>query len=201
MNRALLLRRGGVITAGLAVLWLAGFLIFVDGLGDVRETALTPDLPGTDAIVVLTGGSERLSAGLDLLAAGKGEKLLVSGVHPGSTLERVLAYHAVSESLRNCCIILGHAAVDTLGNAQETRDWMKAENFHSLRLVTAQYHMTRSLLVFHALMPDIAIEPYPVMPESVRLEGWWSRCGTAVLFASEYNKYLFARLRAVVGLL
>ena len=179
----------------LLTLWLVGLLTFVHEVGTMREPATDAALPPTEGIVVLTGGSERLAAGLELLAAGKGQKLLISGVYPGLTLERVLAGHTIAENLRACCITLGHEAADTLGNAEETRAWMKAEGFHTLRLVTAHYHMPRSLLIFRQFMPDIAITQYPVTPDSVKLDSWWQRFGTASLLITEYNKYLFASLR------
>jgi uncharacterized SAM-binding protein YcdF (DUF218 family) len=90
---------------------------------------------------------------------------------------------------------LGHAAESTLGNAEETQTWMSIENYHSLRLVTANYHMPRSLLIFHSSMPDAFIIPHPIAPESVKLQAWWRRPGTASLLVTEYNKYLIAVLR------
>jgi uncharacterized SAM-binding protein YcdF (DUF218 family) len=72
---------------------------------------------------------------------------------------------------------------------------MGLENYHSLRLVTANYHMPRSLLLFHANLPDINIIPHPVSPESVHLSEWWKHPGTVDLLAMEYDKYLFAYFR------
>ena len=173
-----------------AALWLIGLLRFVDrvqGLHEPTDNQTTT----TDAIVVLTGGSERLTAGLELLKSGKGKKLLVSGVHPGLTLDRL----PVSKELYNCCITIGHEADNTRGNAEETLNWMREENFQSLRLVTANYHMPRSLLIFRAAMPDIQIIEHPVQPDSVILDHWWSHSGTASLLVTEYNKLLWASVR------
>jgi uncharacterized SAM-binding protein YcdF (DUF218 family) len=179
----------------LAALWLNGFLSFIDMIGGITEPVINDALSPTEAIVVLTGGSDRLTTGLELLAAGKGRKLLISGVHPGLTLNRVLAKYPVKQELRDCCIVLGHAADNTVGNAEETLAWMQAEKFHSLRLVTAHYHMPRSLMIFHELLPDMEIVPHPVIPDSVKLDDWWQTPHTASLLVMEYNKYLFARLR------
>ncbi len=49
--------------------------------------------------------------------------------------------------------------------------------FHSLRLVTANYHMPRSLLEFARAMPDIEIVPHPVFPEISRGPHWWAAAG------------------------
>lgn len=192
------------VSAGLLfVLWLGGLILFVAQIGLYVERPVSDDLPQVDAIVVLTGGSERIQTGLDLLRAGKGEKLFISGVHPGVSLEHMIAKGElkVPEELRACCVILGHAADNTLGNAEETRAFLLDEGYTSLRLVTSNYHMPRSLLVFHRLMPEVEILPHPVAPDIVDLNAWWKRLGTASLLIGEYNKYLYAQLRAALGVL
>ena len=184
-----------ILLGVLLVAWTFGLVFFVTTIIDFTEPSITTAMKPTEAIVVLTGGSDRLSTGLELLTAGKGQKLLVSGVHPGSTLDQLLAKQAVPKDLRTCCIILGRTATDTIGNAAETTSWMRVEQFHSLRLVTAHYHMPRSLLIFREALPGIEIVPHPVSPESVKLTDWWQRPGTASLLVTEYNKYLFAALQ------
>lgn len=175
--------------------WLAGFCLFITQVSTYNEPAIDSFLPTTDAIVVLTGGSERVDTGLDLLAAGKAHKLLISGVPQGLTLNHILAKHTITPELRDCCITLGHAADNTLGNAEETRAWVDAEKFRTLRLVTANYHMPRSLLFFRKLLPDVVITPHAVAPETVDLRHLWIRPGTASLLITEYNKYVIAILR------
>jgi uncharacterized SAM-binding protein YcdF (DUF218 family) len=171
--------------------WLFGLVRFADGLP--REVA-DPDRR-TDAIVVLTGGSERLSEGFDLLARNMADKLYVSGVYRGVEVEELLRLSQRAPGDLECCVELGHSADDTAGNAAETADWVAANGYHSLRLVTGNYHMPRSLLEFRYLMPDIEIVPNPVFPKNVRHRHWWTWPGTARLIIGEYNKYLVARLR------
>ena len=93
-----------------------------------------------------------------------------------------------------CCIELGHDAADTVGNARETAAWAKAGNYRSLRLVTSDYHMPRSLAVFRRAMPHIDLIAHPVFSDSVHMESWWRSPGTAGLLASEFNKFLIVRL-------
>jgi uncharacterized SAM-binding protein YcdF (DUF218 family) len=185
---------------GLALLWLAGLVWFADtmpsAIGDPDTT--------TDAVVVLTGGSQRFDSGLDLLVAGKAKKLFVSGVHPGVEIADLLhlAHHAPDAQKIGelaCCIVLGHAADSTIGNALETASWMRREGYRSLRLVTAGYHMRRSLFEFARAMPDVRIIANPVFPEQVKQANWWIWPGTAALIIGEYDKYLAARLRAALG--
>lgn len=185
------LRYAGIGMLVVAILWLAGLWRFAESLP--REIA-DPDR-ATDAIVVLTGGSLRVEGGLKLLADGKAKKLFISGVYRGVDVTELLRVSRQSPDAVACCVVLGHAADNTAGNAQETAQWMASEGFHSLRLVTASYHMPRSMLEFARAMPDVAIVPNPVFPEALRETPWWrSRMG-ALLIASEYTKYLVALVR------
>lgn len=170
------------------IAWGFGLVVFVH----VVSTLPRPARSETQAIVVLTGGSLRLETGLTLLRAGWGEKLFVSGVHRGVDVAELLRVSRQSPEELECCIVLGYTAEHTLGNARETAHWMKREGFTSMRLVTANYHMPRSLLEFRAAMPYAAIVPHPVFPSNVRLDSWWVRPGTAALLAGEYTKYLLA---------
>jgi uncharacterized SAM-binding protein YcdF (DUF218 family) len=179
---------------GIAGAWLAGLVWFADTIPEQVADSATV----TDAIVVLTGGSQRLNSGLDLLAAGKAKKLFVSGVHQGVELAELLRVQRHPEDWITCCIALGHAADNTLGNALETADWMAQEKFRSLRLVTAGYHMRRSLLEFRRAMPEIQIIAHPVFPEQVKQEYWWAWPGTAALIIGEYHKYVGALLRGAL---
>jgi len=152
----------------------------------------------TDAIVVLTGGSLRLRSGLDLLREGRGRQLFVSGVNREVDLAELLHVAGNAPDWAACCVALGHNADNTLGNAQETAAWMRRYGYRSLRLVTAWYHMRRSLLEFARAMPEVAIAPHPVFPENVRQRHWWARPGTVALILSEYGKYLAALCRPVL---
>ena len=87
---------------------------------------------------------------------------------------------------------LGHDAIDTRGNARETAAWVRARGVRRVHLVTANYHMARSLLEFRRAMPEVTIVAHPVIADRVRLDDWWWRPGTASLLASEYTKYLAA---------
>ena len=101
MRRALILFPGA-----LAFFWLAGLLGFVTNVARMEEPPVA-QLESADAIVVLTGGSDRVTTGLTLLNAGKGKKLFISGVHPGLTLDHLIGTQQVTKELRDCCIVLG----------------------------------------------------------------------------------------------
>ena len=179
----------------------AGLPLVLYGLGFLWFTTLLPaagdsDERGTDAIVVLTGGSDRLAVALDLLIADKGRKLFVSGVYRGVDVRQLLDLSQHSPEDLSCCVVLGYEADNTRGNANETAAWMKSEGFTSLRLVTATYHMPRSLLEFRRTMPEVEIVPHPVFTESFKRDDWWLWPGSSSLLISEYTKYLVALARS-----
>ena len=177
-----------------ALLWTAGLFWFAATL----ETE--PELSDrrTDAIVVLTGGSLRVEQGIELLSRGLADKLFVSGVAQGVDVKQLLKISREAPEDLSCCIALGYEADDTAGNARETAEWMADQGYASLRLVTAAYHMPRSLLEFRRTMPEIEILPHPVFPAHVKQEDWWRWPGSTNLLVSEYSKYLIARFRAFV---
>ena len=193
------LRRVFLLIALAAVcFWTAGFFAFVETVATYREPADYAAMEQTDAAVVLTGGSERMMAGLHLLEAGKSKKLFVSGVFPSVKLSTLEGYKDVAAETKDCCIQLGHEAGNTAGNAQEVLAYMQRETFTSMTLVTANYHMPRSLLLFAHHMPQIRIVAYPVVPDTVDLKAWWRKPGTASLLALEYSKYLYAWARSLI---
>ena len=195
--RSRLSRRVGsfaAVFAILAALWVSGLFWFTSQIPDrVADPASE-----TDAIVVLTGGSLRVQSGLALLAAGKAKKLFVSGVYRSTDVAALLHTSRQAPERLACCIVLGHAADNTLGNALETAAWMRREGFHSLRLVTGSYHIPRSLLEFSRAMPDVTIIANPVFPENVKQDRWWAWPGTASLIIGEYDKYLMALARPMI---
>ena len=185
-----------------AVVWIFGLFQFADEI-PARVVDVTTR---TDAIVVLTGGSLRLGTGLDLLSQGLADNLFISGVYQGIDVRKLLKIvKRKPEELENS-ISIG-IATNTTGNAMETRVWMASGKFRSMRLVTAAYHLPRSLLEFRNAMPGLTIIPHPVFPEHVKRERWWTWPGTASLLISEYNKFLlawvrhgFGRLAALAGM-
>jgi uncharacterized SAM-binding protein YcdF (DUF218 family) len=177
---------------GLAVIaggiWAAGFTWFAETVPRAIDDPKTV----TDAVVVLTGGSGRLGVGLSLLAQKRAKKLFVSGVYQGVDVAELLRISRQAPQELECCVVLGYSAGDTAGNARETAEWMAKEGYASLRLVTANYHMRRSLIEFRRAMPEIALIPHPVFSPNFKGEEWWRWPGTASLILSEYSKYLVA---------
>lgn len=182
------------VLGGLA--WTGGLFWFAASIPrSPPEPGSAEATRATDAIVVLTGGSGRLSTGLELLADKRAGKLFVSGVYEGLEVQELLKRSRQFPGEMECCITLGYSADSTIGNAYETADWLRAQGFTSIRLVTANYHMMRSLLEFRMVIPQVEVVPHPVASPNVRLNDWWLWPGTANLLMTEYNKYIVTRLR------
>ena len=174
------------------VLLVSGFVGFAERIAKAKP----PSDPRADAIVVLTGGSARIDGALQLLAERRATRLLISGVNPrvGSDDLARLVGGDLRDAL-DCCVDLGHDAIDTIGNAAETRSWAKQRGFSSLIVVTSDYHMPRSMTELAGAMPDVELIPFPVSNPQLRLADWWHDAPTLGLLAREYGKYLLARAR------
>jgi uncharacterized SAM-binding protein YcdF (DUF218 family) len=187
------LRRCGqvlaIVVGVLGIAFVAAGFGFVGFLSQLRSTQ--SEAPANaDGIVVLTGGSSRVSDAIELLAGGYGKRLLISGVHRANSLTDISRSLPDSESLLKCCVDLDHSAVNTRSNATGTRRWVQQQGFHSLIVVTSNYHMPRALAELARAMPGVDLIPYAVVDNNVHIEHWWTYPGSTKLLLSEYLKYL-----------
>lgn len=181
----------------LGCIWAAGFGWFITQVPAVP----TDSLQVTDAVIVLTGGSGRVSHGLNRVKQGLAKQIFISGVNDDATAEHVILgaiTNEVPELLESdsAQLVLGYQATSTIGNADETKKWVEKNGVHSIRLVTANYHMPRSMLEFRRTMPkSLRILPDPVFPEGFERAEWWRGGNSSHLLLSEYHKYVAAYLR------
>jgi len=184
------------LAVALGLAWLAGLVWFAATMPDAVDDPTAP----TDAIVVLTGGHGRIEEGVALLRQGLAKKLFVSGVERGVEVPEMLKRAHLPATPGDDAIVLGHDADSTVSNAVETALWMRAEGFHSLRLVTSYYHMRRSLLEIRHAMPGVTVIPHPVFAGVMPRARWWAGPGGEHLVAVEYMKYLAAYISlALIG--
>jgi uncharacterized SAM-binding protein YcdF (DUF218 family) len=183
-----------IIVTATAVIFVAGAIGFAAFLSQLRGAETAPGRRA-DGVVVLTGGSSRVSDAMELLAAGYGRRLLISGVHPTSGAGDISRSLPESQSLFNCCVDLDYSAVNTRSNAVETRRWARERGFKSLVVVTSNYHMPRAIVEMSHAMPDISLIPFAVVGDKWREEPWWTSSTTLRLLVSEYLKYVAAELR------
>jgi uncharacterized SAM-binding protein YcdF (DUF218 family) len=188
--------RGVAWALALVVLGFGGgFAFFSDHVSRLSA----PGQPEkADAIIVLTGGQYRLDAAVDLLRAGKGGRLLISGVNPVADAEDLRRVTGAEQSLFECCIDIDHAALDTIGNAAESAKWAADNGFASAILVTNNYHMPRSLLEMQRADASLRIVPYPVVNTPLGGGEWIRRPEALRVLFTEYTKYLASLSRGVL---
>src|ERR1700729_1985749 len=191
-------KRRAVIVSVLAIAFVALAAGFVGFLSQLHGTEARPSRTA-DGIVVLTGGSSRVSDAMELLADGYGQRLLISGVHPASGASDISRSLPDNQSLLSCCVDLDRSAVNTRSNAAETRRWAHERGFKSLIVVTSNYHMPRAIVELSHAMPDITLIPYAVVGDKWREEPWWSNGATVRLLLSEYVKYVAVEMRVRLG--
>lgn len=170
-----------------------GFMLFAVDV--MREPA--PEIANADGIVVLTGGQLRINAGMELLNKGYAKRMLITGVHPRTKKKDIGRIVRPTSSKLECCVDLGYKAKNTRGNADEATDWVRKHGFRSVIVVTASYHMARSLIEMSNEMPDVELTPHRVVPSGFRDKEWWLNARTTKVLLSEYIKLFPAALRLV----
>jgi uncharacterized SAM-binding protein YcdF (DUF218 family) len=170
------------------LVWFGGYMWYVQKLSQ-NQIDLSQK---SDAIVVLTGGKNRLSVAGDLLEEKVADKLYISGVDEKVTREELNTLIEVNQELADCCVESGKQAADTVGNAIETLEWVSKNNIKSIRVVTSLEHMPRAMVEFNRFMPDIEFIEHPVgswRPENINYFN----------LSQEYSKYIISMLRARIS--
>ncbi|GGH33452.1 hypothetical protein GCM10007036_46090 [Alsobacter metallidurans] len=191
------LARNLTVTACLlaAVGLAAGFFLFVQSLARTEP----PPTAKVEGIVALTGGAERIADAMELLSRGKGERLLITGVNARTTRDSVGKQRPDLKSFFDCCVDLDYQALNTIGNAEQTRNWARQHGFRRLLVVTSTYHMPRTLAELSHAMPEGEFLPHPVVADKLDLDGWWREPGIVRLLAVEYVKFVAAMARIGLG--
>ena len=186
------LRRLSYVVLLLVGLLFGGFLRFADTVAGLTP----PEKPKADAVVVLTGGTQRIDQAVNLLETGTGQRLLISGVHPDTSAARIREMTRAPQSLFVCCVDLGYDAIDTVGNALETAKWVHAHKYRRILVVTSNYHMPRSLLELHRIDPETQYVGYPIVYTDLKSENWMAMPEVVKAMVSEYVKLVGATVRA-----
>ena len=178
-----------LVVLGLA---LASFQKFVLTLPN-DDTKLSAPI---DGLVVATGGQLRIQKGVELLAGGKADRMLISGVGKGITKELLkenLAISNLQARFFDCCVEIEFTATDTNGNAQATFEWMQKHAIDDILLVSANYHLPRAELIFKQYLPENSVYFQAVNPPDLKLSAWHSNWQTTRLLLKEYLKYIYVK--------
>ncbi len=178
---------GGLTVAAAA--WALGLAWFIYTANRHAEPPIR-----ADGIVALTGGADRVETALHLLEQGRAERVLLSGIGGGADLAEIARLAGIDPGALAGRVTLGRAARDTHGNAEETAVWARANDIHSLIVVTAGYHMPRALMELGRALPGVQLYPFTVVPPAMQGPGGLRDAGTLRLLAEEYTKWLAATL-------
>lgn len=167
-----------------AACWAGGLIWFV------HTTRRLPEPPPvhTDGIVALTGGAGRVELALHLLATGRADRLLLSGIGGRTDLATLGRLAGIDTAPLVGRITVGRYAASTRGNGIETAAWAEQNHIRSLIVVTAAYHMPRALTELRQGLPDVHLFPLPV--GSGGGHGGVEKGVGLRLEAAEYTKYL-----------
>ncbi|MEP3045378.1 MAG: YdcF family protein [Roseibium sp.] len=185
---------GAILAISLVIVTILPFVIFAHRIA----TSEVPKTANADAIVVLTGGQARVTEAVRLLEEGLASRLLISGVHPGTTRQQLAAVTASPMPLEKKTVDLDRVALNTAGNAAETASWVRKNEFSSLLVVTSAYHLPRAAAELSGALPDVSLIGYPVFSKDLKLDAWYAEPATMKLLLREYVKYIVARLRITV---
>lgn len=172
---------------------IISFLLLAYVLGFAWFAFLLPQpaaMAKSDAVVVLTGGANRIDRGLEILESGNAKRMLISGVDRDVRPEELAAQYHRHMKLFNCCIDLGFQSVDTRSNALETARWVTRHKVKTLRLVTHDWHMRRARFELDRALPD----GVKVTNDAVS-----TKPSFGALF-KEYNKYWLRAVASLIGI-
>jgi uncharacterized SAM-binding protein YcdF (DUF218 family) len=176
-----------VLLAGctaVAALWLSGIGWYL-----YLASRDAPPPRHADAIVVLTGGPDRIEVALHLLAEDAADRLLISGAGEKTDFAVLANRAGIDPASLEQRITMGHAAHSTRGNALETAAWVREYDIRSLLVVTSWFHMPRALVELRRAVPAVTVHPYPVgRPDAEGL----AHVNLIRHVIGEYHKYLAA---------
>lgn len=169
------------LIVGLLVLKFLSFYHSIPPIQDIEA------IKETDAIVVFTGGHDRVQVAVDLLKMRKAPLLFISGVSKGTTKNNILKNTQTTNINDLSTIHLGKAE-NTLENAQEVVEWAKTHNIQSIRLVTTTFHMPRALRELGLQTKNLVVIPHPVAADKI------SHYAVAYYYMSEFIKLILLQM-------
>ena len=167
------------------------FISFIHFIGNIdKEFTIKKNV---NNIVVLTGNTGRLVFGLDLMSNNSKSRMLITGVAKGVKYSEIIKNRDVKRDR----IDLGYKAQTTLGNAIETSLWIKEYDIRDIILVTDNWHMQRTLLLFNITMPNIEVSPYPIESMNFTMEDFFQFEKKTFFIYKEHLKYIVSHIQVI----
>lgn len=176
----------------LTLVFIALILVLTFGYQVWDKSTLPGPSKDSEAIIVLTGGSNRVEKGIELYELGFAPTLFISGTNPEITEETLLSHY----NLDPCCVVLDPLPLNTHENALNTVKWAKEQGLAKLILITSNYHMPRALMEFKEVFPDGFISPVTVKPKGFSFLDSYSW----KIFLKECMKYWSVRFAKVFNI-
>jgi uncharacterized SAM-binding protein YcdF (DUF218 family) len=136
------------------------------------------------AIILLTGGKNRLTTAIDSLYCYPHVPLYISGVHP-----YVRKPHLYKNRSLDKRVHLDYKARNTTGNAKEVAKWVEDNQIRHIILITNALHMPRALTELKTQTPrSLKIIPYGIGAHHAFRE-----------WVFEYTKHLVSFVRSKIA--
>ena len=168
------------------LLYLLSFFNFLEDINNVHESPKT-----LEAVVILTGSKGRLGLGLEYMENNSKVKMLISGVGKGVKYSDL----PIDDSVNKNNITLGFNAKNTMQNAIETLNWVEYNHIKSFLLVTDNWHMKRSLILFNSVIPNVEIYPKKLTSINMNINFYLKEPKITVILIVEHLKYLVSHIQ------
>jgi uncharacterized SAM-binding protein YcdF (DUF218 family) len=145
----------------LIVLWVLSFMAFI------AYSYFLPQPKQADImdrpVIILTGDAGRIEVGLSLAQSINSPAIFITGVDKRLDKTTIIEKWA-NGSVDNLedKIDVDHDALNTVGNAQQSKLWLARNNYTQAILVSSSYHLPRALAIMRDNQPQLSITGYPV---------------------------------------
>jgi uncharacterized SAM-binding protein YcdF (DUF218 family) len=179
--------------------WIVGWMIcltvFLAILCSAGNFLIYDEVPQkSDVIIVLSGGNERLSKGVELYKEGYAPYILLTNAVYGITQdpENTLLNQIAGYNLPTQAILLETKAESTYENALFTRPILEKYHFRSAIIVSSNYHMRRVKFNFDRVYRNTSIRlTYCATSSSLyNPNRWWATKKGLLITMNEYVKLL-----------
>lgn len=156
------------------------------------------NLTKADAIVVVSGSSERITHGVELYKNGLSSKLILSGAAEDGKSSNALAMkiEAEKQGVPDEAFLLEEKATNTYENAKFTQELINKKGYKNIILVTSPFHQRRVSETFQTVFKNsgVKFQNSPAEESAWKAGSWWTKEPEASLTRSEIIKLFWSKL-------